>query len=79
VITNISEVKTLATGDLNSDGNLDLVVSAGKSIDVLLGKGNGSFKPPIRYPALSPVTIVLADFNGDGKLDVALRSDPLQV
>ena len=28
---------------------------------------------------IAPATIVIADFNGDGKLDVALGSDPLQV
>jgi hypothetical protein len=71
----------MALGDLNGDGKLDLVTANEEggfgqgSISVLLGNGDGSFKPAtnIRVGTF-PSHIVLADFNGDGKLDYALTS-----
>jgi len=73
----------IALGDLNNDGNLDVVVGSafGASdgnglITILLGNGDGTFKPPAEYETgYAPTAFALADVNGDGKLDVvALNS-----
>ena len=66
----------LAVGDFNGDGIADLVVTvasgAGGSLDVLLGNGDGTFQAPVSYATgLTPVGVIVADFNGDGRLDLA--------
>ncbi len=64
----------MATGDLNGDSKPDLVVAAtnANAVLVLLGNGNGTFQGPVSYPTglFEPLNLALADFNGDGKLDV---------
>lgn len=63
--------------DLNKDGNLDAVVVGRTGIDVLVGNGDGTFKVPVHY-IVSPTSTItngragVADFNGDGNLDVAV-------
>jgi FG-GAP-like repeat/FG-GAP repeat len=67
----------LAVGDLNGDGNPDLVVveSGGTGNGVLaifLGEGNGHFRLKASYQLGSEAGfITVADFDGDGKPDVA--------
>lgn len=58
-------------GDLNGDGDLDLVVVDWTNVFVLtaLGKGDGSFGPTVRQRA-QPGPVSIADFDGDGKQDV---------
>ncbi|MGO8818369.1 MAG: beta strand repeat-containing protein [Terriglobia bacterium] len=75
-LTSFNGPASLATADLNGDGNLDLVASVGNStIAVLLGNGDGSFQDAVDYATGAAVTgIAVADFNGDGKLDVATAS-----
>ena len=65
---------SIATGDLNGDGYLDLVVANGgdNAVSVLFGNPDVTFQPAIQLAAGSgPVSVVIADFNGDGNLDIA--------
>jgi hypothetical protein len=58
-----------AAGDFNGDGALDLI-DAGY---VFLGNGDGSFATPPR-DGFNPSPTVVADFNGDARLDAAVGS-----
>lgn len=74
---------SLATGDFNSDGNLDLVAGSGASglaLVVLLGYGDGAFNrvPDSPFGLSHAVSsIAVGDFNADGKLDLALSGSDL--
>ena len=63
---------SLVAGDFNGDGKLDLAVSTGSSLSVLLGNGDGTFNVT-KFPTTAQFvgTLVAGDFNGDGKLDLA--------
>jgi hypothetical protein len=63
-----------AVGDVNCDGMLDVVVTNSdvESVGVLLGNGDGTFRPVETYETdyLAGNGIALADVNGDGFLDI---------
>ena len=68
----------LAAGDVNGDGNLDLVVGddTGAAVSVLIGNGNGTFQPHQDYAAGAyPHSVALADFDGDKNLDIAVANE----
>jgi hypothetical protein len=67
---------SLAVSDLNGDGHLDIVMGGDSIVTVLLGNGNGTFGAPACYAAGETSSgrrtpVLVADFNGDGVLDVA--------
>jgi len=66
-------INAICVGDFNGDGITDLLVEdedTGK-LTVLLGKGDGTFTVGQSMPCFR-ASLAVADFNGDGKLDVAL-------
>jgi type II secretory pathway component GspD/PulD (secretin) len=70
----------LGTFNTNTDGNLDFVVTnfADNSYSVFTGNGDGTFAEvkgsPFHLPSgqTGPFAITSADFNGDGKPDLAI-------
>jgi len=67
--------------DISGDGNPDLVFVSGPStstiadgIGVMLGNGDGTFATEIDYatPTVDYPSFLIADLDGDGRLDVAL-------
>src|SRR5204863_51264 len=68
---------SVATGDLDGDGKLDLAVANGSSntVSVLLGTGTDSFGPKTDFATGSaPVSVAIGDLDGDGKSDLAVAN-----
>jgi hypothetical protein len=80
---------SVAVADVNGDGKPDLVVANGSTtlclgcgvstFGILLGNGNGTFKPVATYDLFSdgglPMSLAVADVNGDGKPDLVVTND----
>ncbi len=83
----LATANVLTPGDLNGDGNRDLVITTngidnkGGSVYVLLGNADGTFQTAVTYPTAgaSSAAAVIDDVNGDGKLDIVSVSDTQQI
>ncbi|MEI9974098.1 MAG: FG-GAP-like repeat-containing protein [Ignavibacteriota bacterium] len=64
---------SVATGDFNGDGNVDLVVADWQNVNIYLGAGDGSFLPPVLCVTGAALReVAVGDFNGDGKTDLVV-------
>jgi hypothetical protein len=73
---------SVGLGDFNRNGNRDIAVAlpcgtdptcvSNGGVGILLGKGDGTFKPVVNYPSTGPDTarLAVADFNGDHHPDI---------
>ena len=72
----------IVAADFNGDHILDLAAanelgrSANQTLSILIGNGDGTFKPAVNYPGgQSPRGIAVGDFNNDGILDIAVANN----
>ncbi|MFO0633620.1 MAG: VCBS repeat-containing protein [Nannocystaceae bacterium] len=66
----------VATGDLDGDGNVDFATTENNQLLLYFGNGDGTFSSATRllsveFTVFNVAPVVIADFNGDGRLDVA--------
>src|SRR5918994_6132839 len=77
--TTSEDSANVSMGDLDGDGDLDLVLAKGRHtpiVDrVLLNDGKGNFVASDLGPADRTYTAALADLDGDGDLDVLTSND----
>ena len=74
----VNNINKLSSADLNSDGYPDLVLDnlSSNHVTVLLNHGDGTFPSASSYAAgPEPIGIAIADFNGDGFLDVIVADN----
>jgi hypothetical protein len=76
------DIASLAVADFNGDGHLDLAKSfrVQPTVELLLGKGDGTFQEPRRYPVSeSGGKLSVGDLNGDGRMDLVVTTSTSNV
>ena len=88
IASGTAEFSFFVVADINADGKIDqLQINQGSAVGptpyniaLALGKGDGTFSPPVKFGSGTTLdvfawSVVTGDFNGDGKLDVAILDD----
>lgn len=70
-------------GDINNDGNLDIIVASGQNISLMQNQGGGVFQVSEALPELAEMNgriqyadITIFDFDNDGFSDILLTGEP---
>jgi hypothetical protein len=74
---------SVTRADFDHDGKLDLAVADVNTphfgpgvVSILLGRGDGTFAPPVQVQAgIQACAVRAGDFNGDGKPDLAVATN----
>lgn len=75
---------SMASGDFNGDGKVDLIfeLAGSNQLALFLGNGNGTFQAPKYITVALPSSqhfgggyVLAADFSGDGKLDLVTEAN----
>ena len=80
-----TRTQALALGDADLDGDLDIFAAySGEGVAVLLNDGRGGFAAEFGTtrtvsiaPVARPTSLAAADFNGDGRCDIAVGSQEM--
>ncbi|MBN9516991.1 VCBS repeat-containing protein, partial [bacterium] len=83
----IKDVRSVRVVDMDGDGKQDIVAASGRlasggsgeNVAIARGNGDGTFAAPITRPIADPQALTVADFNGDGRPDVAVVANHLFV
>ncbi|MBM4778502.1 MAG: hypothetical protein GQE15_12440 [Archangiaceae bacterium] len=69
-LTTPTSATLVATGDLNGDTNVDVVVSTGTTLHWFRNLGGGAFAPAASIGSQGASSVAVVDVNNDGRIDV---------
>jgi hypothetical protein len=75
--TGVVYMGSMVAGDVDGDGDQDLICLAQVAVRVLLNNGSGMFTAGAEVPTIYGATLAVGDVNGDGKLDAVTATSLL--